>query len=57
MSHPKAPVVYERTDMKIREHAVYATVVLKDADGKLWSFTGASFYFDLKPLDGDEGTK
>ena len=47
----KKPVTYERTDLKIREHAVYATIILKDANGELWQFEGASFYYDLRPHD------
>jgi hypothetical protein len=47
---PKRPLVYERTEIKIRELAVYATVFVKDADGKLWSFSAASMCFDLLPI-------
>ena len=50
MSEPKRPVVHDHTEIKVRQHAVYADVILKDADGKFWKFSGAAFYYDMEPV-------
>lgn len=49
-NEPQLPVVYDHAEVKIRPHAVYADVILKDAAGRFWKFSGASFYFDLEQV-------
>lgn len=51
MAEPKFPLTHDHTEVKIRPHAAYAKVILKDADGKFWQFEGASFYFDMAQVE------
>ncbi len=46
---PVKPLVHDHTEVRVKEQAIYAKVVMRDADGNFWSFTGATFYFDMKP--------
>lgn len=36
--------------------AIYYTMTLVDADGKIWIFQNAGFTFDMKPKTEDEPT-
>ena len=54
MANPAPPLTHDHTEVKVRQHAVYADVIMMDAKGRFWKFSAASFYFDLKPVEAPQ---
>lgn len=55
-TRPTPPVEHVTTELRQNHVAVYLTVTVRDAEGRLFTFPASQFLYAMEPLADDESS-